>query len=264
LSYLHGHDEAVLESHRWRTAENSAGYLLSHLAAGRSLLDVGCGPGTLTLSLARRISPGRVVGLDREESVLAEAAARAEQEGLANVEFRLGDVGHLAYDDGSFEIVHAHQLLQHLSDPVAALEEMARVGRPGGLLAAREADYGGFVWYPFDGRLEAWRQLYCEVARAEGGEPEAGRRLKAWAMAAGLKVSLVSSSVWTFTTDDDRSWWAATWSERMLSTRVGKRALELGLATPEELDDMAEAFAAWARRPEGWFSVLHGEVICEL
>ncbi len=66
-TYTHGHHESVLRSHRWRTAANSAAYLLPYLRPGQDLLDIGCGPGTLTGDLARAVSPGRVVGIDRLE-----------------------------------------------------------------------------------------------------------------------------------------------------------------------------------------------------
>ena len=63
-TYLHGHHDSVLRSHRWRTAENSAGYLLPRLAPGARVLDVGCGPGTITADLAARVPSGEVVGID--------------------------------------------------------------------------------------------------------------------------------------------------------------------------------------------------------
>ena len=63
-TYSHGHEGGVLRSHRWRTADNSAAYLLPHLRPGAALLDVGCGPGTITCDLAGRVGPGRVVGID--------------------------------------------------------------------------------------------------------------------------------------------------------------------------------------------------------
>ncbi|OMQ15014.1 SAM-dependent methyltransferase, partial [Modestobacter sp. VKM Ac-2676] len=72
-TYTHGHAEPVLQSHRWRTAENSAGYLLAELRPGLDLLDVGCGPGTITVDLAARVAPGRAVGLDIAPAPLAEA-----------------------------------------------------------------------------------------------------------------------------------------------------------------------------------------------
>src|SRR4029077_17236896 len=106
--YAHGHPEPGLRSHRWRTAANSAGYLLDRLVPGTDVLDVGCGPGTITIDFARRVAPGRVVGVDRASEAVA--AARDEAEGLTNVEFRVGDAEQLPTPDAAFDIVHAHQV----------------------------------------------------------------------------------------------------------------------------------------------------------
>jgi 2-polyprenyl-3-methyl-5-hydroxy-6-metoxy-1,4-benzoquinol methylase len=129
--YTHGHHDAVLRSHRSRTAENSAGYLLPHLVNGRRLLDVGCGPGTLTVDLARRVAPGEVVGIDVVESVVTEASGYAEEAAVANVQFLVGDFRDAGLELGSFDVVHAHQVLQHLSDPIGALAAMRGLARPG-------------------------------------------------------------------------------------------------------------------------------------
>lgn len=193
--YTHGHHESVLRSHLWRTAENSAAYLLPHLAPGMALLDVGCGPGTITLDLARRVAPGRVVGIDRSAEVVERARAQAVTGGAAAataettatvatstvpeaasgmkagvradvcVELAVGDVYALGFPDASFDVVHAHQVLQHLTDPVAALREMRRVACPGGVVAVRDSDYASFVWAPLDPLLARWLEVYRAVAR---------------------------------------------------------------------------------------------------
>ncbi len=129
-TYTHGHQDAVLRSHRWRTAENSAAYLLAHLGAGDRLLDVGCGPGTLTVDLARAVSPGEVVAVDLADSVVAEASAHAARSGITNVSFQVGDFRTVGLEPGTFDVVHAHQVLQHLRDPVGALAAMAALVRP--------------------------------------------------------------------------------------------------------------------------------------
>src|SRR3954468_11434678 len=130
--YTHGHAESVLRSHRTRTAENSAAYLLPHLRSGMSLLDVGSGPGTITADLAERVAPGRVTALEASEAALAHTRAEVERRGCENVDHVVGDVHALdlppaSFDSASFDVVHAHQVLQHLPDPVAALREMIRV-----------------------------------------------------------------------------------------------------------------------------------------
>ncbi len=262
--YTHGHHESVLRSHVWRTAANSAAYLLPHLRPGLDLLDVGCGPGTITADLAALVSPGRVVGLDREESPLAGARAEAAARGLDNAAYVVGDVYALDFPDGSFDVVHAHQVLQHLTDPVAALREMARVVRPGGLVAVRDSDYAAMTWHPANPGLTRWNDLYHRVARSNGAEPDAGRMLRSWALAAGLDDLTSSAAAWCFATGDERLWWSGLWADRITGSALAEQALALGLATPEDLADLGAAWRAWGNAPDGWFGVLHGELLARV
>jgi len=257
--YTHGHHESVLRSHTWRTVENSAAYLAPHLEPGLRLLDVGCGPGTITADLARRVAPGEVIGIDAAPGVV-EIAAR-DNPGTSAV-FESGDVMNLRFADESFDVVHAHQVLQHLADPVGALVEMRRVCRPGGLVAARDSDYASFTWYPADPGLDRWLATYEAVGRANGGEPDAGRRLVAWARRAGFSQVSASASAWCFAEPADREWWGGLWAERITESPIAHRAVELELATPAELAEMASAWRRWAEDPDGWFAVLHSEILC--
>lgn len=135
--YTHGYHESVLRSHRRRTAENSAGYLLPYLVPGLSVLDVGCGPGTITVDLAARVVPGSVTGVEPTDDALSLARAEAQLHRLSNISFTTSDVHKLDFPDDAFDVVHAHQVLQHVADPVRALQEMRRVCTPGGIVAAR-------------------------------------------------------------------------------------------------------------------------------
>ena len=260
--YTHGHAESVLRSHRWRTAENSAGYLLPRLREDARILDVGCGPGTITVDLARIVTAGSVVGLDRSEAVVDEARATAREAGVTNVELSVGDVYTLDHDDATFDVVHAHQVLQHLSDPVAALREMGRVCKPGGLVAVRDSDYSAFTWWPAVPELDEWLRVYLDVARGNDAEPDAGRRLKGWARAAGLEVVSSSAGVWCFSSPDDVAWWGDLWAERIVASTLAEQALERGVASAEDLDRLAEGWRRWAGSPDAWYVVLHGELLC--
>ncbi|MFP8961276.1 methyltransferase domain-containing protein [Streptomyces nanhaiensis] len=260
--YTHGHHESVLRSHRWRTAANSAAYLLPALAPGLSVLDVGCGPGTVTADLAALVAPGEVVGVDRAEDVLAEARSTAAARGLGNVRFARADVLALDFPDDSFDVVHAHQVLQHVGDPVAALREMRRVCRPGGVVAARDADYASMAWYPLVPGLDDWLDLYHRVARAGGGEPDAGRRLLSWAREAGFGDVTAGADVWCFATDADRAWWSGLWAERTTGSAYARLAVEGGHTDRAGLERIAAAWHEWGGQPGGWFSVPHGEILC--
>ena len=259
--YTHGHHESVLRSHRWRTAANSAGYLLGSLRPGMSVLDVGSGPGTITADLAELVAPGRVTAVEVTESALDLSRAEIDRRGLDNVDFVVADVLGLELPDDTYDVVHAHQVLQHLGDPVRALREMRRVAVPGGRVAARDGDYSAFTWYPATPGLDAWLDVYLKVARVNGGEPDAGRRLLSWAHAAGFDDVTATASTWCFASPEDRAWWAGTWAERIVASPLADRARETGIATGSELQAVSEAWQHWAADPDAWFTVLHGEIL---
>lgn len=260
--YTHGHHESVLRSHQRRTAEDSAAYLLPHLSPGLSVLDIGCGPGTITADLAERVAPGPVTAVDQAADVLDVARAETQRRDLSNVSFATADVHRLDFPDDSFDVVHAHQVLQHVADPVQALREMKRVCRPGGLVAARDADYAGFIWFPRLPALDVWLDLYERAARANGGEPDAGRRLLSWALEAGFDDVTPTGTLWCYATADTREWWGGMWADRILRSTTGEDLLRMGLATSEHLEEISAAWRTWAAAPEGWLAVPNGEILC--
>jgi SAM-dependent methyltransferase len=260
--YTHGHHESVLRGHRQRTVEDSAGYLLPHLQPGLSVLDIGCGPGTITAGLAARVAPGPVTAVEPTDDALDLARAEVRLRSLANVSFVTSDVHALDFPDDAFDVVHAHQVLQHVADPVRALREMRRVCTRGGIVAARDADYAGFIWYPRLGGLDRWQDLYERAARANGGEPDAGRRLLSWAQRAGFDDITPTGSLWCFATAADRQWWGGMWADRILQSDLAHQLLDSGLATTAELEEMSKAWRDWTAAPDGWLAIPHGEILC--
>jgi SAM-dependent methyltransferase len=243
-----------------------------------SLLDVGCGPGTITADLAARVAPGRVLAIDpspdaveqtrtllAERSVPSTKTAAAETAATqTTVEVEVAEVETLPPDVGLFDVVHAHQVLQHVADPVTALRAMGRLCRPGGLVAARDGDYAGFTWYPRIPELDEWLALYRQATRANGGEPDAGRRLLAWAREAGLQDVTPSASVWCFADPAGRSWWGGMWADRIVQSAVARQLVDSGLATTADLERISAAWRRWAADDDGWFAVLNGEIRCRV
>ncbi|KAJ7511859.1 methyltransferase type 11 [Mycena galericulata] len=263
--YTHGHHESVLRSHSWRTAQNSCAYLLSSLSPNMHILDVGCGPGTITADLAKLVPGGHVTGIERSaEDVLQKAREDAAAQRIPNVTYTLEDALALSFPDDSFDVVHAHQVLQHVSDPILALREMVRVAKPGGIVAVRDTDFSAMAWYPESDGVSLWRETHTKVARANGGEPDAGRRLLSWALQAGLTRDQIkcSSSTWCYSTPEEVAWWGSSWSDRVLSSAFATGALERGFATQETLENMSQAWKNWGSQPDAWFGLMHGEILC--
>ncbi|MFJ4015779.1 MULTISPECIES: class I SAM-dependent methyltransferase [Microbacterium] len=258
-TYTHGHHETVLRSHSSRTIANSAEYLRPHLTANTRLLDVGAGPGSITVDFAGVVA--HVTATEIDENALSLSRDLASSRGLTNLDFAVEDVHALSFADDTFDVVHAHQVLQHVGDPVQALREMRRVAAPGGVVAARDADYAGFIWFPMLPELDHWLDLYRRAARANGGEPDAGRRLLAWARAAGFDDVTATTSNWTYANPEDRAWWGGMWADRILESALARQLVDSEMATSSDLQEISDAWKRWADDGDGWYLVPHGEII---
>ena len=197
-----------------------------------------------------------MTGIDASAAVIAVAAAAHGDV----AEFLTGDIVALDFPDDHFDVVHAHQVLQHLDRPVAALREMRRVTRPGGVVAVRDADYGGMTWAPDVDGIAEWMRVYREMTAANGHEADAGRRLPGWVRAAGFETTIVTASVWCYADPEGRAWWSEIWADRILRSDYRTHARARGV-TDDELRAMADDFRRWAADPAAVFVVPHVEVV---
>jgi ubiquinone/menaquinone biosynthesis C-methylase UbiE len=259
-TYTHGHHESVVSQHRKRTAAEAARFLLPHLRPGMRLLDVGCGPGSISVGLAAAVVPGPVLAIDLGPEVVDQARQHALAVGATNLQIEQADVLRLDRLE-QFDVVYAHQVLQHVPDPHAVLTAMHRLLAPGGYVAVRDSDYGTCTWDPAADQLQRWLEIYRAVARRNGGEPEAGRHLAGWVRGAGFTDLQVSGTTWTFPSHDSPRTWAESWAERTLHSNLATKALEYGIATGDELQWVADGFRQWGRRPEAFFAIGHVEVL---
>ena len=191
--YIPGYGAAILSFLGHRTAETHAAFFLPHLRPGWTVLDAGCGPGTITLGLSRRVTPGLVIGIDVEESQFASAREQAERDTL-NAEFRRANICDLPFEDAYFDAVFCHAVLQHLGDPIGALVELRRVLKPGAPLGIRAGDMGGML---IDAESEEAAQAvaaYLGQTEKSGGDPYVGRKLARLLSRAGFAVESITAS----------------------------------------------------------------------
>jgi hypothetical protein len=132
------------------------------------------------------------------------------------------------------------------------------------VLAVRDVDYAVTAWFPDSAGLTRWLELYRQVARRNGAEPDAGRRLLSWAHAAGLRDVTATTSSWCFATPGERRWWGGSWAGRATGSAFAEQAVAYGLATAGELEQLAAAWLEWADADDGWLGMLHGELLVRL
>ena len=207
-----GHPPTQAILHEVRTAENSAAHLLPKLQSMKelnphlTLLDVGAGSGSISVSFAKLIPDGYVIGVDLNSNILPRARAVADMAGIKNIEFQQGDVYKLPFADGTFDVTFCHQVLIHIGNPWDALREMLRVTKRGGIVAAREGDYETNCVWPEIPELCRFHKLMAGLMSAGGGTPTAGRQLLSWALKAGVERSQITLSygAGSYTTPSDR------------------------------------------------------------
>ncbi|GES59899.1 ubiE/COQ5 methyltransferase [Aspergillus terreus] len=261
-TYTTDHSSSVIQTHSWRTLSNSAAYLLPHIKPGMKILDIGCGPGSITVDFATRVPQGYVTGVEYTPEPLEQARALAASQHLSNIDFEVADIHSLPFANDTFDIVHVHQVLQHIADPVQALREMKRVAKPDGIVAARES--ASCTWYPENAGIARWLEVTSRVARAKGGNPHPGRYIHVWAEEAGFDRARIRKSAgsWCFSSPQEREYWGGSMAGRFRSSGFTKMVTEEGLASADELETIVEGWREFVEEETGWFGLLHGEILC--
>lgn len=268
-TYAHGHSAATVAGHAARTAEFCAAHLLPHLSPGASVLDVGCGPGSITATLVPYVSPGgRVVGLDSSTAVIATAQAQFGSAPGAAPEFLVGDLFKLPFEDASFDFVHAHQVIVHLPlDKIgAAVREMGRVCKAGGLVTFRDGhpEKGGTQFWPYDPLLPRTMDLFCERPFLRGGvTPDSvGAWLKIVRGELGFKRVKRQFSLDVFDTAELREMWGSQWMHRTQEEGFRAFVIEEGLSSEEVLAELPQSWRKWKDTEEAWCTLLQVEHLC--
>jgi ubiquinone/menaquinone biosynthesis C-methylase UbiE len=262
-TYTHTHHSTAVNDHARRGATDSAGFLIPHIQPKFSILDVGCGPGTITADLAELVPNGNVIGVDRVEAVLEQARQNAQARGSTNLTFQQSDANALPFEANTFDVVFCHQVLQHVGAPVEVLREMARVAKPGGIVAAREANYASFAWYPEPPLLDKWQQLYTQVTRANGGEPNAGKYLFKWARDAGFAAEDIEATWDTWRYAGQRAeQFSKSHGGRITQSGFLNTAVSKGYASKEEVEAIQQAWYEWGVQEDAYIAIPNAQILC--
>lgn len=260
-SYTMGYSDEFRQLLDRRSASTHAWYLLPHLKPGMKLLDFGCGPGTISVGLAERISPGELHGIDMEESQV-ELARRAAKDGdHSNMVFHVGNATELPFDDNTFDVAHCHAVLMHVPDAQATLAEVKRVLKPGGIFAAREANISSSYLAPQPPEItDAWGVFY-NLLLGNGGHPDFGKELKIALLQEGFTDIRVSASFDFFGSHSDVDFLHGFISDWFFSSAVNAALLHFGLATQENIDEWKTLLDQWKEDPGASGAIAFGEAI---
>ncbi|KAI1350237.1 S-adenosyl-L-methionine-dependent methyltransferase [Xylaria sp. FL0043] len=274
-NYKQGYSACTTATHEKRTAETNAAFLIPHIKKTDHILDVGCGPGTITTGFVKYAPEGTVIGLDMSLDVLERAKKLASEaavpmEGPGSVQFVQGNVlEELPYPDDTFDIVYCSQVLGHIPPPDLprrALEEMRRVLKPGGILASRNGLSSAF--YPKSLQLDRlWTDNLSKVLRqgAPEGVEDTWEALPAFFRRAGFDVNggkvQIGAGTMMVTGLQTRKWLAWRVSGQLQPEDPFYQSwLDAGIHK-EEIEATIQAVNQWAETEDAWFAGLQSEIL---
>ena len=259
--YSMGFSEEILEAYRRHTAESSAAYMLSHIRPGFTVLDFGCGPGTISSGLAKAAAPGEMHGVDMEESQIDIARAVAEASGIPNAYFHTGDVTALMFEDDFFDLAHCHNVLMHIPDTRSVLAEIKRVLKPGGIIACREMICESSFTHPDLGVLRKAWDMFEDLVAADDGHPQMGKDMKGHIEGAGFVNVQVTASFDIYSTPADIEFINEVAQKWFLAPEITEAAIKYGATTRELCDRIGEAYERWRAESGALCGLAFGEIV---
>ncbi|OOF91722.1 hypothetical protein ASPCADRAFT_176217 [Aspergillus carbonarius ITEM 5010] len=264
------YSSSMLQTYSVRTAANTSAYFLPRIRPDMSILDIGCGPGSITLDLAALVPQGRIIGIDCNETAIRAANDLRQTRGAENASFQVASVWDLPFAAGTFDLVCAHQVLIHLPNDsgqtgaVEGLKEMRRVCKPGGLVCARECDWRSAVIHPpIPGVLDSMT-LVEQLTALKGTSPYGGLA-RSWAEGAGFHGADVEASAAAvyYARPEEVTWWGETMAQRLEQGSSLDVGVQEGLISEHQREQLPGAWREWAHHRDALFSMTDIQIICK-
>ena len=227
-----------------------------------SLLDCGCGPGSITVDLTERVAPGQVTGIDVGESSIALARELATERKVSNVRFEVASVYELPFPDNTFDAVFSHNMPEHLNDPAKCFQEMHRVLKPGGVIGVRDVDGSGLlVSDPWEEEFKEANGVLLKNWLKTSGTPYMGKRLREYLNEAGFAWIVARGSYENYPTQESlkrsMDMFASVYEERAFIDSV----VEAGIANEKQMTEYAGIIREFGKHPDSFLANAHCEAI---
>ncbi len=256
-----GYGEEYLTFLSYFEAEEIARYFLERLKPGWRVLDLGCGPGFVTMGVAKAVAPGELYGVDIEPSQIEMARKLARDHNCENALFQVADVVDLPFEDGFFDAVHCNDILAYVPDTAAALAEARRVLKPGGLLGCREIIVDSSFLHPELGVMKRGWEVFADLMTADDGHPQMGKDLKRQLMQSGFADVRASFSWETYSEREHIDHIYLLVKEWFLSFDITDGAKRYGAATDSLFELIQEAVKRWRADPAALAAIAFGEAL---
>jgi ubiquinone/menaquinone biosynthesis C-methylase UbiE len=253
--------QALLRHVASRSADKHAAFFLPYLRPDMELLDCGCGLGKITLGLAQAVTPGRAVGIDIDANQIKTAERYAAEQNVSNVHFESASIYDLPFADNSFDAVFSHAVLTHLADPAAALREIYRVLKTGGVVGIRNPDFAGYLLSSTDPVLRDFWKMIGALMEHNSGSPYIGRHQRALLQQARFANVQASATFDCYATQEATQHWGGYWSDLLREEKMITQLVGYGLATRLELESMSNAWKEWGESPGAFHGSAFGEVV---
>ena len=236
--------------------EGDAGFFSAHLNAGMSVVDCGCGPGSVTVGFAEIVAPGQVLGLDLGESQVETARTIAAEQDVQNVRFDVGSIYQVPAPDRSFDAAYTQFVLEFLRDPLDGLKEIHRVMKTGGVVGVKTQDWDSLVMWPRDPTVEEAWELGMRLWRHNGGDPHVGRRLLQLLRMAGFSQIEVVAQAFTGQKSGDTGRVGAGMCNTLLEPNSADQMIDLGWVDQGRVEEMRAAVNRWEQHPDAFRAYL--------
>jgi ubiquinone/menaquinone biosynthesis C-methylase UbiE len=259
--YAFGYQPGVQNYLRLHTVKRCAAFLTPHLTAGMSLLDAGCGPGTITVGLAAIVAPGQLAAVDISPDEVAQTEAALREAGHENARTEVASILELPFEDCSFDAVFSHAVLDYLADPVAGVLELHRVLKPGGVIGLRSVNNDLSVIGPHDALVDEGVALFRRAVASMGGDMTRGRLLGGMLKQVGFERIFATPSYERAQSREEWQSFCDAFAGALDHTTISEIGIREGWADQSRFDEIVAALRRFGTDTSNCFALARGEAV---